>query len=106
MLCINKDKKSTYFTFSILFAKYKREEFERRHVQSCYNKSQLPSLTFTQLVLFDEVHVKQVCGTPSTSRSNECNILFPRNEEGEVDVERYVYDTNTQPKRARFKYDQ
>ena len=91
MLCINKDKNSTYFTFSILFAKYKREEAEIRHVPSCYDKSQLPSLASTQLVFFDEVHVKQVCGPPSTSWSNECNIVFPRNEEGEVDVERSVY---------------
>ena len=106
MLCINKDKNSTYFTFSILFAKYKREEVEIRHVPSCYDKSQLPSLTSNQLVFFDEVHVKQVCGPPSTSRLNECNILFPRNEEGGVDLERGVDDTNNQPKRARFKYDQ
>ena len=63
-------------------------------------------MTSTQLVLFDEVHVKQVCGPPSTSRSNECNILFQRNEEGEVDLERGVYDTNNKPKRARFKYEQ
>ena len=79
---------------------------EIRHVLSCYDKYQLPSLTSTQLVFFDEVHFKQVCGPPPTSRSNECNILFPRNEEGEVDVERGVYDTNNQLKRARFKYEQ
>ena len=79
---------------------------EIRHAPSCYDKTQLPSLTSTQLVFFDEVHVKQVCGPPSTSRSNGCNILFPRNEEGEVDVERGVYDTNNQLKRASFKYEQ
>ena len=79
---------------------------EIRHVPSCYNKPQLPSLTSTQIVLFEEVHVKQVCGPPSTSRSNECNIMLPRNEDGEVDVERGVYDTNNQPKRASFKYEQ
>ena len=73
---------------------------------SCYDKSQLPPLTSTQLVLFDEVHVKQVCGPPSTSLSNECNIMSPRNEDGEVDVERGLYDTNNQPKRASFKYEQ
>ena len=106
MLYRNKDNNSTYFTFSILFAKYKREEVEIRHVPSCYDKYQLPSLISTQLVLFDEFHVKQVCGPPSTSRSNECNILFPRNEEGKVDVERDVYDTKNQPKRATFKYKQ
>ena len=75
------------------FAKYKREEVEIRHVPSCYDKSQIPSLTPTQLVFFDEVHVKQVCGPPATSHSNECNIVFPRNEEGEVDVERGFYNT-------------
>ena len=63
-------------------------------------------LTSTQLVFFDEVHVKQVCGPPSTSRENECNVLFPRNAEGEVDVKRGVYETNDQPKKATFKYEQ
>ena len=77
-----------------------------RHVTSCYDKYRLPSLTSTQLVFFDEVHLKQVCGPPSPSRLNECNILFPRNEEREVDVERGVYDTINQPKRASFKYEQ
>ena len=86
------------FTFSILFAEYKREEVEIRHVPSCYDKTQLPSLNSTQLLFFDKVHVKQVCGPPSTSHSNECNIVFPINEEGEVDVERGVYNTNNQPK--------
>ena len=37
---------------------------------------------------------------------NERNIVFPRNEEGEVDVERGVYETNNQPKRSSFKYEQ
>ena len=60
----------------------------------------------TQILFFDEVHVKQVCGPPSTSRSNECNIVFPRNKEGKVDVERGVYDTNNKPKRETFKYKQ
>ena len=106
MLCRNKDIHSTYFTFSILFAKYKREEVEIRHVPSCYDKSQFPSLTSTQLVFFDEVHVKQVCGPPAKIHSNECNIVFPRNKEWEVDVERGVYNTNNQPKRASFKYEQ
>ena len=70
---------------------------EIRHVPSCYYKTQLPSLTYTQLVLFDEVHVKQVCGR---------NILFPRNEEGGVDLERCVYDTKNRPNIASFKYKQ
>ena len=83
MLFRNKDNNSTYFTFSILFAKYKRKEVEIRHVPSCYDKSQSPSLTSTQLVLFDRVHVKQVCGPPSTSRSNECNIFFQEMKKGE-----------------------
>ena len=79
---------------------------EIRHVPSCYDKYQLPSLTSTQFVFFDKVHVKQVCGPPSISRSNECNILFPINEEGKLDVERGVYDTSNQPKKATFKYEQ
>ena len=77
---------------------------EIRHVPSCYDKSHLPSLTSTQLVFFDKVHVKQVCGPPSTSLPNQRNILFPRNEEGEVDVERGVYNTNNQPQKATIKY--
>ena len=81
-------------------------EGEISHVSSCYDKCQLPSLTSTKLVFFDEVHVKQVCGTPTTRRVNECNIVFPRNEEVEVDVERGVHDTNNQAKRAIFKYEQ
>ena len=32
--------------------------------------------------------------------------MFPRHEEGEVDVERGIYNTNNQPKRATFKYEQ
>ena len=63
-------------------------------------------MTSTQLVLFDEVHVKQVCGPPSTSRVNECNVLFPRNAEGKVYVKRGVYETNNKPNRATFKYEQ
>ena len=63
-------------------------------------------MTSTELVLFDEVHVKQVWGPPTTSRVNECNVLFQRNEEGKVDVKRGVYETNNQPKKATFKYKQ
>ena len=63
-------------------------------------------MTYSQLVFFDKVCVKQVCGPPSTSHSNECNIVFPRNEEGEVDVKRGVYNTNNQPNRSTFKYEQ
>ena len=88
-----------------MFAKYKREEVEIRHVPSCYDKNHIPSLTSTQLVFFDEVHVKQVCGPPTTSRVNGYNVLFPRNEEGKVDVKRGVYETKNQPKKATFKYE-
>ena len=44
-------------------------------------------------------HLQQVGG-------NEYNVLFPRNEEGKVDVKRGVYETNNQPKRASLKYEQ
>ena len=37
---------------------------------------------------------------------NVCNVLFPINEEGKVDIKRGVYETNNQPKRATFKYEQ
>ena len=76
------------------------------HVPSCYEKNQPPSLTSTQIVLFDEAHVKQVCGTPTTSRVNDYNVLFPINEKGKVGVGRGVYETNNQPKKATFKYEQ
>ena len=49
--------------------------------------------------------MKQVCGPPTTSQVNERNIVFPINEEGEVDVERGFYDTNNQQNIARFKYE-
>ena len=84
----------THFTFSILFAEYKREDMEIRHVPSCYDKNQIPSLTSTQLVLFEEAHVKQVIGSPTTIWVNNYNVLFPRNEEGKVDAGRGVYETN------------
>ena len=83
----------TRFTFSVLFAKYKSKETEIRHVSSCYDKNELPSLTSTQLVLFDEVHVKKISGPPPTSPVNDYNVLFPINEEGKVDVGRGVYET-------------
>ena len=77
-----------------------------RHVPSCYEKNQLPSLTSTQLVFFDKVHVNQVYGPPTTSRVNECNDLFPINEEGKVDMKRGVYETNNQRKKATLKSEQ
>ena len=89
-----------------MFAKYKREEVEIRHVPSCYEKNQLLSLTSTKLVFFGKVHVKRVSGPPTTSQVNECHVLFPRNEEGKVDVQRGVYETNNLPKKATFKYEQ
>ena len=79
---------------------------EIRHVPYCYDKNQLPSLTSTQLILFDEVCVKKVSGPPTTSRVNDYNVLFPRNEEGKVDVKIGVYETNNQPNKETFKYEQ
>ena len=88
-----------------MFAKHKRGEVEIRHEPSCYDKNQLPSLTSTHLVLFDEVNVKQVYRTPTTTQVNECNF-FPRNEEGKVDVKIGVYEANNIPKKATFNYKQ
>ena len=65
----------------------------------------VPSLTSTQLVFFKEVHIKQVRIPPTTSQKNEYNVFFPRYEEGKLDVERVVYDTNNKPKRETFKYE-
>ena len=96
----------TCFTFSILFFIYKREEVEIRHETSWYNKEQFPSLKSTQLVFFDEVHIQQVIGPPVTSKVNEHNIRFPKDEEGNIDVKNGKYDTNNQPKKATFKYEQ
>ena len=69
-------------------------------------KKQLPSLTSTQLVFFDKINVKQVSGPPTKSRLNKYNVVFPRNEEGKVDVKRGFYEMNNQPNKATFKYDQ
>ena len=79
---------------------------EIRHVPSYYDKNQIPSLTYIQLVLFDKVYTKQVSGPPTTSWLNEYNIYFPIDEEGKVDAERDVYDTKNKSKRAIFKYEQ
>ena len=75
---------------------------EIRHVPSCSDKNQLPSLAPTKIVLFDKVHVKQVSGPPTTSRVNDYNVLLPRNKEGKVDVGRGVYETKNQLKKATF----
>ena len=69
-----KDNNSTRFTFSVLLAKYKGEEIEIRHVPYCYKKKQIHSLTSTQLVLFDRVHVKQVSRPPTKIRLNDYNF--------------------------------
>ena len=73
---------------------------------SCYDTNQIPSLTSTQLVIFNKVHIKQVRGTPTTSYNNGYNVLFPRYKEGKVCLERGVYDTKNQPKRGTFNYEQ
>ena len=96
----------TYFTLSIFFVNYKNNEVEVRHVPYWYYKEQLPSLTSTQLFFFDEVHIQQVSGTPTTSNSNEHNIWFPRDEEGNIDVKTGKYDTNNQPKKSTLNYEQ
>ena len=41
-----------------------------------------------------------------TSKVNKHNIRFPRDEEGNIDVKNGEYDTNNQPKKATFKYEQ
>ena len=89
-----------------MFVIYKREEVEIRHEPSWYDKEQLPSLKSTQLIFFDEVHIQQVSGPPVTSKVNEHNIWFPRDEEGNIYVKNGKYDTNNQTKKATFKYEQ
>ena len=63
-------------------------------------------MTSAPLLLIEEVHAKQVRGTPTTSQKNEYNVLFPRKEEGKVDVGSGVYETSNQTKRANFTYEQ
>ena len=103
---VNKDNSLTHFTFSVLFIFYKKEEVEIRHEPSWYKKEQLLSLTSTQLVFFDEVHIQQVSGLPMTRKLNKHNIRFPRDEEGNIDVRNGEYDTNNQPKKSTFEYEQ
>ena len=79
---------------------------ETRHEPSWYDKEELLSLTPTQLVFFDEIHIQQMFGPSVTSLVNEHNIRFPRDEEGNVDVKNGQYGTNNQPKKATFKYEQ
>ena len=76
------------------------EEAEIRHEISWYDKEQLPYLTSNQLILFGEVHTQQVSEPPMTSKFNEHNIRFPRDEEGNIDVKTGKYGTNNQPKKS------
>ena len=76
----------THFTFSVLFVILKREEAEIRYEPPWYDKEQLLSLTSTQLVFFDEVHIEQFSGPPVTSKLNGHNISFPRDKEENNDI--------------------
>ena len=58
---VNKDNSLSHFTFSVLLVYYKREEVEIRHKPTWYDKEKLPSLTSTQLVFFDEIHIQPMC---------------------------------------------
>ena len=89
-----------------MFVNYKREEVKIRHVPYWYDKGQLTSLTSTQLYFFDEFHIQQVSGPPTTRKLNEHNIQFPRYEKGNIDVKSGKYDTKNQPKKATFNYEQ
>ena len=63
-------------------------------------------MTSTQIIFFNEVHIQQVSWTPVASKLNKDNIFFPRYEEGNIDVKKGKYETNNQPKKATFKYEQ
>ena len=76
---------------------------EIRHEPSWYDKEKLPSMTSTQLIFFNEVHIQQVSGPPVTSKLNEDNIRFPRDEEGNIDVKNGKYDTNDQFKKGHLQ---
>ena len=41
-----------------------------------------------------------------TSKVNKHNIRFTRDEEGNIDVKNGEYDTNNQPEKGTFKYEQ
>ena len=41
-----------------------------------------------------------------TRKVNKHNIRFPIDEEGKIDVKTGKYDTNDQPKKATFEYEQ
>ena len=55
---------------------------------------------------YGEVHFQQVSGPPVTSKLDEDNVRLPRDEEGNIDVKNGKYETNNQPKKATFKYEQ
>ena len=82
----------------------KREEVEIRHVPSYYDKHKIPSLASTQLVFFDDIHIKKISGPLTTSRLNEYNFLFPIDKYGKVDVENDIYDMRIQQKKRNFNY--
>ena len=103
---LNKDNNSNHFTISVFFVNYKRGEVEIRHVPSWYDKEQLPSLTYTQLSFFDEVHIQQVSVPPTKSKLNKHNIQFTSDEEGNIDIKSGKFGTNNQQKKANFKYEQ
>ena len=79
---------------------------EISHDPSWYDKEQLPYLTSTQIIFFNEVHIQQVSVTPVTSKVNEHKIRFPRYEEVNIYVKNGKYDTDNQPKKDTFKYEQ
>ena len=103
--CKDINKNLTHFTFSILFAIYKRGKVEIIHEPSWYNKEQFPSLTSTQNIFFNEFHIQQVSGPPVVSKVNEHNIQFPIDEEGKLDFKTGKYETNNHPKNSIFKYE-
>ena len=52
------------------------------HVPSCYDKNQIPPLTPTQLVFFEEVQIEQFNGPPTTSRVKKYNVFFQEMKKG------------------------
>ena len=83
----------TNFTLSVLLVICKRDEVEIRTEPYWYYKEQLPSMTSTQILFFDEVHISQVSGPPVTIKLSKQNIRFLRYEEGGVGVKNGKYDT-------------
>ena len=76
MIDQNKDNNLTHLNFSILFAIYNRGGLEIRSVPYCYKKDQIPSLKTTQLVFFDDFHIKQLIRLSTTSHKNEYKFFF------------------------------